>query len=162
MKLNHALLTAATLLIVPAVSQAATESFQQDINVTATVPNATGLVVSDPTGWTQRAMMSYNVTTSSLNPIAGSLHLKSPKAIKAYLTHPPALTSAVAGTSIPLTVRVDNVALGADPSAAAVIADEGHAINIKPVTVKIERSNATALVAGTYTGMVGMMFESDI
>lgn len=162
MKLNHALLTAATLLIVPAVSHAATETFQQDINVIATVPNAAGLVVSDPTGWTQIARMTYNGTTSSLNPVGGSLHLKSPKAIKAYLTHSPALTSAVAGVSIPLTVRVDTVALGDDPSAAAVIADEGQAVNVKPVTVKIERSTATPLVAGTYTGMVGLMFESDI
>lgn len=162
MKLNHVLLTAAALLIVPAVSQAASETYQQDINVTATVPNPKGLSVSDPTGWTQHATMSYNATTSNLNPIAGSLHLKSPKTIKAHLTHSPALTSAAAGTSIPLKVLVDNVELGSDPNTAVMIVQAGQAKNVKPVTVKIERTEATALVPGTYTGMVGIMFEGDM
>jgi hypothetical protein len=163
MKFSCTLLAAtAALILAPATSFAAKETFEQVINVTATVPNAAGLVVSDPTGWTQSAVMSYNATTSSLNPVGGNINLKSPAEIKAHLSFAPALTSAGAGKSIPLKVLVDNVALESDPAKAKVVAAAGQATNVKPVNVKIDRADSTALTAGNYTGVVNLMFESTI
>lgn len=163
MKLSHTLIAAAAaLFIAPAASFAAQETFEQTINITATVPNANGLVVSDPSGWTQNAVMSYNANTSSLNPAAGNLSVKSPAEIKAYLSFAPALTSAAAAASIPLVVRVDNVELGIDPATATVVATAGQATNVKPLFVQIARKDTAALVAGNYTGVVNMMFESNI
>ena len=163
MKISHTLLAAAAALVIaPSISFAAKQSYDLPINVTADVQDPAGLVVSDPTNWTQNAIMSYNHLTDSLNPVSGNIMVKSPESITAYLTSPPALTSAANGTSIPLKVLVDNTELGLVPGSAATVAAKGQATNGKSINVKIDRSGTGALAIGNYTGTINVLFESDI
>ncbi|HFK2907243.1 TPA: CS1 type fimbrial major subunit [Stenotrophomonas maltophilia] len=164
MSLKTTVLAAATaLLITPAVALAAPETKSITVNVTADVPNASGLQVSTPDGWEGLPQnLPWDTARQELIELNGRvINVKSPAAISAYLTAPAQMSSAA--DVVDLVVKLDNKVVPATAAAKIEVATESQAAAGKSLAFAIApTAPAGGYKQGRYGGQFHMIFESDI
>jgi hypothetical protein len=164
MSLKTTLLAAASaLLITPAIALAATETKSITVNVTADVPNLSGLQVSTPDGWEGLPQnLPWDTARGELGELTGRvINVKSPVAISAYLAASAQMSSAA--DVVDLVVKLDNQTVPATSAAKIVVATESEAKTSKSLAFAIAPIKPDGgYKQGRYGGQFHMIFESDI
>lgn len=143
--------------------QAMAETYPLTVSIEAIVPSNTGLIVSPINDWASKTQtMGFNHVTNNLSPITEQLHLKSGLGdIKAYLSASPVLAHNTDNINLLVTVAGKQLSVGS--AAAAVVLTSAEASAGRIVSVDIATAAPATEAghpAGSYQGIVQMMFES--
>lgn len=150
-------------LVFASASALAVDPISHQMTVTATVPTDDFYVT--PTGggnWMNDPQnLDYNAQTKTLDTFSRQLDMKSTTGpIRAKLTSPVEISNGTAAENIGLSVMVNNVAL--TTTAAQVLeAPAAAAGRTVPFQIRAAAAPTGGYAPGSYTGLVGMLFETD-
>lgn len=149
-------------LLLASASALAVDPIAHQMTVTATVPTDDFYVT--PTGggnWMNDPQnLDYDSQTKTLAPLSRQLDMKSTTGpITAKLTSPVEISNGTPAQNIGLSVLVNNVALTTTSSEvlSGALATTGRTV---PFQIRAAAAPSGGYAAGTYTGLVGMLFET--
>ncbi|MCE0844150.1 fimbrial protein [Buttiauxella sp. A2-C1_F] len=149
-------------LILSSVSVQAVDPIAHQMTVTATIPTADFYVTPAGGGnWMNDPQnLDYDSQTKTLATFSRQLNMKSTTgAISAKLTSPIEMSNGTPAQNIGLSVLVNNVALTTTSAEvlAATAAATGQTV---PFQVRAAAAPTGGYAPGSYTGLVGMLFET--
>ena len=153
------LVAISSLVLTSGVAVAETQNMS--VSVSADIPTST-FYVTTTNDWNAGEVqaMPWDATSGKLGALQRNLLAKSTIGpITGYLLSEPTIATADGASSIPLDVRVNNVALTVGASDAPELISQADAANERAYPLRIA-PNGSTFNPGKYTGTVAMVFES--